>query len=221
MLPYPVALVADDDPINLAFLTRTLERSAWRVLSAVDGRQAADLAIAEAPHLIVLDINMPELDGWEAAARIRRSNTPAAGAPIVAFTTQQLDEHTLRARGFDGWLAKPCTPEMLVDAAARWRPDGELAGVERLAQIFDVAELDALMARLRDQLEDALSTESSALAHRLAGAAGTLGFAAVTESWLALSEGDLTVRERARDDARRAIAAIDRHLSSAQSTQKD
>lgn len=221
MLPYPLALVADDDPINLAFLTRTLERAAWRVAAAADGRGAVGLAIAEAPNLVVLDINMPDIDGWQVAERIRASTTPAAGAPILAFTTQHLEEDELRSRGFDGWIAKPCTADTLIASVARWRPDGELAGVERLAQTFDAAELDLLLARLRDQLTEAIAANSPALSHRLAGAAGTLGFAAVTKSWLALSEGDESAREAAFADARRAIAAIDRHLAADRRTRED
>jgi CheY-like chemotaxis protein len=218
LLPYPLAIVADDDPINRAFLIRTLEQSAWRVRSAADGSEAVRLAIADAPHVIVLDINMPGLDGWEAAARIRASATPAAGAPILAFTTQHLDVTMLRSRGFDGSIAKPCTPKTLVASVARWRSDGELAGVERLARTFDAAELNMLLDRLRAQLAHAILANSPALAHRVAGAAGTLGFTAVTQSWLRLSDGDESARDEAVADARRAIAAIDRHLSTARRT---
>lgn len=221
LLPYALALVADDDPTNLAFLTRTLQRSMWRVTASADGRGAVALAIAEAPDLVILDINMPDLDGWQVAARIRASATLAAGVPILAFTTQHLDESELRSRGFDGWIAKPCTPDTLIASVAHWRPYGELAGVERLAQTFDSAELDPLLARLRDQLTEAILVNSPAISHRLAGAAGTLGFAAVTKSWLALSEGEESAKEAAFADARRAIAAIDRRLAADRTTRED
>ena len=182
MLTYPKVVVADDEIINRRFLEQCLTQADWQVMAAQDGQQAIDLAIGHVPHLVILDINMPVLDGWQAAAGIRASNSAAAGVPILAFTSLRVDEHELHRCGFDGCLAKPCDPAHLIETAARWRPDGELKGVKRLAQVFDPADLDTLMLRLRDQLVAAIAgVPDAATAHRIAGAAGTLGFARVSE----------------------------------------
>ncbi len=214
MLTYPKVVVADDEIINIKLLEHCLTQAGWQVMAAQDGQQAVDHVVGQRPDLVILDINMPVLDGWQAAAAIRGSSGAAAGVPIIAFTSLRIGEDELRRRGFDGCLAKPCEPAHLVQEVARWRPGDELGGVERLANVFAPAELDALIARLRDQLAEAIAgAPDSATAHRIAGAAGTLGFAQVSESWLALSTGDDSVRGRAYTDARRAIAAIDRRRS--------
>lgn len=211
LLPYPHVLIADDEIINLRVLERCLTQAGWHVILAQDGRQAVELARIRAPHLIILDINMPVLDGWQAAAAIRGSECAAAGAPILAFTSLQVGEAALRHGGFDGCLTKPCDPGHLIRTVARWRPDNEMAGVERLAQVFAPLDLDGLLRRLRDQLAQAIVAEpDAATAHRIAGAAGTLGFARVSESWLALSNGEDVAWTRARTEARRAVAALDR-----------
>ncbi|SEK92996.1 Response regulator receiver domain-containing protein [Sphingomonas palmae] len=213
MLTYPKVVVADDEIINIRFLEHCLTHAGWQVMSAQDGQQAVDLVASQRPDLVMLDINMPVLDGWQAAAAIRGSSGAAAGMPIIAFTSLRVGEDELRRRGFDGCLSKPCDPAHLVQEVARWRPGGELGGVERLAAVFAPAELDALIKRLRDQLAEAIANAPDpATAHRIAGAAGTLGFAQVSESWLALSTGEDSARARAYADARRAIAAIDRRL---------
>lgn len=222
-MPLPLALVVDDEPINLAFATRALSVAGWAVSTAADGAEAVERARAVPPALIVMDINMPVLDGWGAVAAIRDASHPASATPILAFTTMRVADDALLERGFDGRIAKPCSPEQIAAAAARWRPDGELSGFARLSSIFGADELDPLLRRLRGQLDEALANidTDQSRAHRIAGAAGTLGFAQVSESWLALSEGDESARDRARHDARMALAAIDRRLGETGQSPRD
>ncbi len=157
---------------------------------------------------------MPVLDGWAATRALRALPPPLGDVPVLCYSVHRPDAARLRASGFDGALPKPCDPATLATTIAPWTPDGTLAGVERLAGVFGAAEIAVLVARFRDQLAEALdgldyATDRMA-AHRIAGLAGTLGFARVGQSWLALSEGDDAMRESARRAARATLRQIDR-----------
>lgn len=122
-----LVLVADDDPDNRAIARDALEMAGYRVISAVNGLEAVEAARRETPDLILLDLSMPKMDGWEAVRRIRR--LPRAGsALIVAFTAHALDGDAEKAAaaGCDGYIAKPCAPRDVVLAAGRL-----LGGVRR------------------------------------------------------------------------------------------
>lgn len=210
----PIVLVVDDEPANRAFVRNILTASGWIVTEAKGGREAVDAALASPPHLIVMDIDMPGMDGWAATEAIRSTGSPLSGVAILAYTTTSVGADEIHRRGMDGRLHKPCTPDDLIAEVARWRPDGEASRAVALGEIFGKEEIARLVDRFRDQLADALSAldagEAEAQAHRIAGVAGTLGFGEVSASWLRLSEGDDTARDDARRDARIAIAKIDR-----------
>lgn len=209
-----MVLVVDDEEANRLFVRRVLEHSGWRVAEAADGNEAIDSARRTLPSLIVMDIDMPRCDGFAATGAIRAADAPLRDVPILVYSAMALTDAEISARGMDGRIPKPCTPDQLIAAVDPWLQGGELAGVQRLAGIFGEEELRRLIGGLRDQLAaavgelDAVAIPSTA--HRIAGVAGTLGFAAVSASWLALSEGDEGMREQARRDARLAVAAIDR-----------
>lgn len=160
---------------------------------------------------------MPQMDGWEATRRIRAMPPPLGAVPILAYTSLALTDDMVHAAGMDGRLPKPATPQTLLKAAERWRPDGQLETAEQLAVTFGAEEIERLVRNFRDQLVDALDDLDGEKpefgAHRIAGVAGTLGFADVSESWLRVSEGDLAAREDARRHARLAISEIDRKFA--------
>jgi signal transduction histidine kinase/DNA-binding response OmpR family regulator len=115
-------LLAEDNPIN-ALLARTLlTRAGCIVTAAQDGEEAVAVASAGAYDLILLDIRMPRLDGFEAAARIRAGGGPSAGAPIVALTADAGDEERVRAAkaGMDDFITKPIDASRLLSVAARF-----------------------------------------------------------------------------------------------------
>lgn len=199
--------------VNRVFVRRVLSATGWAVAEAINGEETIAVANARVPDLVIMDIGMPRGDGAHATRMIRGGPAPLASVPILAYTMMRLDDAEIRALGMDGRVPKPCTPEVLAAAAAHWRPDCETAGAHRLAEVFGVAELASLVARFRAQLADAvvkLDAGDVTAAHRIAGVAGTLGFAAVSASWVAVSEGDVASRDQARRDARIAIAQIDR-----------
>lgn len=210
----PAVLVIDDEPLNRIFVARVLGAAGWRVVAAADGVAGLALLTAELPALVLLDLQMAGMTGLEVAEAIRALGGDAARVPVVAFTTVRLtDPQLLIDKGFDALLAKPCTPDELIAAAARWLPTAALAGPTRLEAVFGAQELDRLLAGFRDELATAVdlldAPEGAERAHRVAGIAGTLGFPEVSASWLDVSEGDVSAIPRARRDALRALAAID------------
>jgi len=210
-------LVVDDEPANRALATGILAAAGWRVDEVENG----DLAIAAVREhrydLVLMDIQMPGRDGFDVARAIRGGDGPGAAVPILAFTAVPPGDALDRARaaGMDGHIAKPFTPGQLLAATDPWRPDGAPSPAAPLAAIFGAAEIARLLERFRAQLADALATGDApdirkALAHRIAGISGTLGFAEVSRLWLAVSEGEDSAWEEARIAARRAIRQIDR-----------
>ncbi len=108
-------LVADDESDNRAIMSAVLAASGYRVLEARDGAEAVDAAVRETPDLILLDMAMPVLSGWEAARRLKSMDRTRA-IPILAFTAFALAGDELRAReaGCDGYVSKPCVPADVV-----------------------------------------------------------------------------------------------------------
>ncbi|KFB68760.1 response regulator [Candidatus Accumulibacter vicinus] len=114
-------LVVDDDPRNLFVITAALEQNGASVRSAVNGKQALALLAQAAVDLVITDIMMPEMDGYQTIAAIR--GTPGlASIPIVALTAKALpeDKKSVLAAGADDYLSKPVDYEVLVNMAALW-----------------------------------------------------------------------------------------------------
>lgn len=113
-------LIADDDYDNRAILRQALEASGFRVLEAVNGEEALQAVQAQSPDLILLDLSMPKMNGWEAAKRLRQL-PQAAAVPIFAFTAHALqgDEVKARAAGCDDYVSKPCIPREVVEKIRR------------------------------------------------------------------------------------------------------
>jgi CheY-like chemotaxis protein/nitrogen-specific signal transduction histidine kinase len=109
-------LLAEDNAINQKLALRLLERKGHHVTVAADGRQALDRFAAAPFDLVLLDIQMPEMDGYEAATLMRElDRVRGAHTPIVALTANALREDRERAfaAGMDAYLAKPIRPEEL------------------------------------------------------------------------------------------------------------
>jgi two-component system cell cycle response regulator DivK len=102
-------LVVDDSADTRAVLRRTLGWRGYRVLEAADGRQAVEAAVRERPDLILMDLNMPVMDGLAATEQIRELREKCGDVPIVAvtaFDTYGMKEAALEA-GCDAYLLKP------------------------------------------------------------------------------------------------------------------
>jgi CheY-like chemotaxis protein len=103
----PLVLIVDDVASNRNLLKEMLEPIGFRVMLAEDGIQGLERLKEASPDLILLDLNMPNLNGEEMLSILRK--TPAAQTPVVAITAQGLQEHRQRAEslGFDGFVTKP------------------------------------------------------------------------------------------------------------------
>ncbi len=116
----PKILIAEDVPENWDMLSRRLKRRGYQLVHAPDGRQAVSLAATERPDLILMDMNMPDLDGWEATRQIR-ANAQTHAIPIIAVTAHQLEidrEKAIEA-GCDDHHPKPVDlPRLLAQIEA-------------------------------------------------------------------------------------------------------
>ncbi|PYI88406.1 MAG: two-component system response regulator [Verrucomicrobia bacterium] len=99
-------LLVEDNEMNRDMLSRRLERKGHEVLMAVDGAQGVEMAQTHAPDLILMDMSLPVLDGWEATRRIKAANK---AVPIIALTAHAMagDEQKSREAGCDDYDTKP------------------------------------------------------------------------------------------------------------------
>ncbi len=117
-----VVLVVDDDPAARELLQRFLERDGFRVRTANDGRAGLTLAKALKPRAVLLDIQMPRMDGWSVLHAIRQDPELAA-TPVIM--TSVVDERGLgKSLGATDYLVKPIDRSELADAMERFRPEG-------------------------------------------------------------------------------------------------
>lgn len=119
MIPRPLVLVADDDPDILLLMTLTLERDGYDVVAAKDGRSALEAAVERVPHLVLLDLMMPGLDGYEVTRRLRLEPT-TKDLPIVIVTAAAEESQAARAleAGADAYMKKPFSPRELLAKTA-------------------------------------------------------------------------------------------------------
>ncbi len=104
----PKILVVEDNELNRDMLTRRLERRGYETLIAADGAQGLELARRSRPNLILMDMSLPVLDGWEATRRLKSSPETSA-IPIVALTAHAMSGDRERAleAGCDEYDTKP------------------------------------------------------------------------------------------------------------------
>jgi two-component system sensor histidine kinase/response regulator len=116
-------LLVDDNAVNLRLATIMLERAGHRIVAASGGADAVAAVGTGAFDLVLMDVQMPEVDGLEATRRIRSLSDPwRASVPIVAVTANAMsaDAGACVAAGMDGHLAKPFDRAGLLGAVARW-----------------------------------------------------------------------------------------------------
>lgn len=101
-------LVVEDNELNRDMLCRRLERKGFFVLTAADGAQGLDVAKAEVPDVIIMDLSLPRVDGWEACRRLKADHSTVA-IPIIALTAHAMstDREKALAAGCDDFDTKP------------------------------------------------------------------------------------------------------------------
>jgi DNA-binding response OmpR family regulator len=120
-------LVVDDEPPVVELVRVTLEDEQVQVLAAGDGAGALDLAVALQPDLILLDVNLPDVDGFEVCRRLRR-HPRCAGVKVVMLTAAAQRDDIARglAAGADHYLTKPFSPVRLLTLVEELLPQSRL-----------------------------------------------------------------------------------------------
>lgn len=107
----PTVLLVEDHPDNRGIYRTILEHGGLRVIEAEDGEAGVRLAQQQLPDLILMDVSLPLLDGWQ-ATRILKDDPETAHIPIIALTAHALhgDRERAEQAGCDGYIAKPAPP---------------------------------------------------------------------------------------------------------------
>jgi CheY-like chemotaxis protein len=121
----PKILLVEDNEMNRDMLSRRLVRNGFEVVVAVDGQEGVVLAASERPDVILMDMSLPVLDGWEATRRVK-SDPKTAAIPVIALTAHAMhqDEEKAFAAGCDAFDTKPVDlPRLLQKIVALLGPD--------------------------------------------------------------------------------------------------
>jgi signal transduction histidine kinase/DNA-binding response OmpR family regulator/HPt (histidine-containing phosphotransfer) domain-containing protein len=203
-------LVAEDQQVNWMLVERMLAKRGDHAVNATDGHRALEMMTSERYDLVLMDCQMPGLDGYDTAREIRRRETDEqrARVPIIAMTANAMlgDREKCLAAGMDDYIAKPISIEVLNDTLDRWLPS-----TPPDASVLDPARLDELRSifpgeRLNEMLEDLAAaivgdvdqidaaavqgdrTTVAAAAHRLKNSAGLIGATELADAAAHLDE---------------------------------
>ena len=108
-------LLVEDNEMNRDMLTRRLERKGYEVVIAVDGQAGIDMASSASPDIILMDLSLPVIDGWEATRNIK-ADPATQSIPVIALTAHAMagDEHKALQAGCDDYDTKPVNLKRLL-----------------------------------------------------------------------------------------------------------
>ncbi len=117
-------LIVDDEPKNLELFSDLLRFVGYMTIEATDGMQGIELARTKQPDLILMDINMPIMDGYE-AIRILKGDAITRNIPVIALTSYAMkgDKERILAMGCDGYIAKPIDVDDFLERVAAFIAD--------------------------------------------------------------------------------------------------
>ena len=224
-------LLAEDGAINQQVAIRLLEERGHSVVVVNNGRAAVEQVAAQPFDVVLMDVQMPEMDGLEATAAIRQAEAQTGGhIPIVAMTAHAMkgDRDRFLAAGMDGYVAKPVRPHELYAAVEGGDPNAEAgllapadlpfewdAALESVggdeAMLRDLAEMfftecPKLMQQIREHIAGADGSELRRAAHTLKGSAHVFGAEEAADAAHRLEE---IGREEAFADAEEALALLE------------
>jgi CheY-like chemotaxis protein/HPt (histidine-containing phosphotransfer) domain-containing protein len=232
-------LLAEDNPINRLATTRLLERRGCRVVAVESGREALAAFEREPVDVVLMDVQMPDLDGLEATAALRaRERGRGTRVPVIALTAHAMrgDRERCLVAGMDGYVTKPVRPDALLDTITRAvhrragagvatgepRPEVEVlrrktlqanTGDDRalLREIVDIFRVDGprALGEIRDGLEIRDLRIIERAAHRLKGSLATFGACA---AHTAAERVAVAARGGDLEAARAAVAALEGEL---------
>jgi two-component system cell cycle response regulator DivK len=116
-------LIVEDNEMNRDMLSRRLERAGYHIIVAVNGKEAVEKATMEHPHLILMDMSLPIMDGWEATRQIK-AQEETKRIPVIALTAHALieDLKSTLAAGCDDYDSKPIDFKRLLDKIQKYLP---------------------------------------------------------------------------------------------------
>jgi two-component system, cell cycle response regulator DivK len=116
-------LLVEDNEMNLDMLSRRLSRQGYEVVAAQDGAAGVDRAASERPHIILMDMSLPVLDGWEATRRLK-ADPATREIPIIALTAHAMaeDREKAMAAGCDDYDTKPIDLPRLIEKIKKLLP---------------------------------------------------------------------------------------------------
>jgi two-component system cell cycle response regulator DivK len=116
-------LYIEDNPQNMRLVRKFLAMAGYEMLEAVNGLAGLKVAASEAPDLILMDVNLPDIDGLEATARLK-AQPNLAHIPVIALTANAMhgDKERCLASGCDGYIPKPVTKSELLNTVASLLP---------------------------------------------------------------------------------------------------
>jgi CheY-like chemotaxis protein len=112
----PKILLVEDNEMNRDMLSRRLIRKGYEVVMALDGQQAIDMAASESPDVILMDMSLPVIDGWEATRRVKAADR-TRGIPVIALTAHAMagDREKALEAGCDDYDTKPIDLPRLIE----------------------------------------------------------------------------------------------------------
>lgn len=114
-------LIVEDDPINRKLFGDVLRANGYQVIEATSGREGLEKARSEKPHLILMDIQLPEMDGMETVG-VLKSEPETQKIPAMALTGYAIqgDRERIMASGFDDYMSKPVDLDQLLEKVRGW-----------------------------------------------------------------------------------------------------
>ena len=183
-------LLADDHQDNLNLIARFLRTLGLEVFTAENGKQAIDLFLQHSPDMVLLDIQMPEMDGLEAFNILRQKG---CNQPIYALTANAMSHEVegYLASGFDGHLKKPIEREQFIATLNIVFANGQ-GDIQQAQESLTKVDMSDLIVKFKSNLvleqQDIILhlknnelDNLAAISHRIAGAAQMFGFAALSE----------------------------------------
>ena len=213
-------LVVDDNAINQKVASRMLEKMRCTVHVAADGQQALDASAATPYDLVLMDVQMPVMDGLTATRKIREREGTERHTIIVAVTANAIqgDRERCLASGMDDYLPKPIRQQDLEGLVAKWIPDAVTAASpsgpivmdqSRIAQIMEIGdaellkeliavyldELQSFPGEIRTALETGDLRHVHEVSHKLKGSSANIGIEVVRATCMAMerssADGDI------------------------------